>query len=283
MTGGIGNALRSAREARGLGLERVEADLKIRRRFLEALEDEHWERLPAPSYARGFLRTYANYLDLDAEALVARYRELHDEERYAAAHHSGVVEPWQLRPAESERRRHSVRGGSPQGPPRPARAPGSRWRGLLAATTATLSVFLLVAIAAALLGDDPVRPAREPAATEQPERTQQTESGSEGSESGSLPSRPARTRVRLLPTGAVWACVVDERGEALVDGVTFTGEEGASTLRGRRLEMNFGNGQLELEVNGEAVPLEGASDPVGFRATPSGVRELPEGQRPSCS
>ena len=71
----IGPALRSAREKRGLSLEEVERATKIRIRYLEGLEREEYDMLPARIYARGFLKTYANFLGFDGETLS---RELED-------------------------------------------------------------------------------------------------------------------------------------------------------------------------------------------------------------
>ncbi|MEP6870643.1 MAG: helix-turn-helix transcriptional regulator [Anaerolineaceae bacterium] len=66
----IGVTLRSARIQRGLSVEQVAQDTRISARFIEALEDEMFDELPAPVYVRGFLRSYANYLKVDANALL---------------------------------------------------------------------------------------------------------------------------------------------------------------------------------------------------------------------
>lgn len=55
---------------RGLTIDQVANDTRISSRFLEALEDEAFEELPAPVYVRGFLRSYANYLHIDAQPLL---------------------------------------------------------------------------------------------------------------------------------------------------------------------------------------------------------------------
>lgn len=67
---GIGETLRSTREHRGLTIEQVARDTRISLRFLEALEAENFEELPAPVYVRGFLRSYANYLKIDPQPLL---------------------------------------------------------------------------------------------------------------------------------------------------------------------------------------------------------------------
>jgi Helix-turn-helix domain/RodZ C-terminal domain len=69
----IGNSLRTARGRRGLELAQVDADTHIRTRYLKALEDERFELLPGVAYVRGFLRTYAHYLGLDADLFVDEY------------------------------------------------------------------------------------------------------------------------------------------------------------------------------------------------------------------
>jgi transcriptional regulator with XRE-family HTH domain len=63
--GELGSMLIRAREARGLTLEDAERDTRISRRYLLALENEEFEVIPAPVYARGFLRSYSQYLGLD--------------------------------------------------------------------------------------------------------------------------------------------------------------------------------------------------------------------------
>ncbi|MDP9409690.1 MAG: DUF4115 domain-containing protein [Actinomycetota bacterium] len=71
---GIGRTLEQARRERGLSLEQVEQDTKIRKRYLAGLEREDYTTLPDAVYARGFLKTYANYLGLDGEELSRQLR-----------------------------------------------------------------------------------------------------------------------------------------------------------------------------------------------------------------
>ena len=75
MSLGIGERLIQAREERGLNLEDAERDTRISRRYLQALEDERFDIIPAPVYARGFLRSYSQYLGLDTARLLARFAE----------------------------------------------------------------------------------------------------------------------------------------------------------------------------------------------------------------
>ncbi|GAB4333338.1 MAG: hypothetical protein Kow0010_19700 [Dehalococcoidia bacterium] len=70
---GIGRRLIEAREARGLTLEDVERDTRISRRYLQALEQEQFDVIPAPVYARGFLRSYSQYVGLDPQEMLAMF------------------------------------------------------------------------------------------------------------------------------------------------------------------------------------------------------------------
>lgn len=73
--GQVGPILEAKRREKGLSLKDVEQSTKIRTRYLEGLEREDYSILPDPIYARGFLKTYANFLGLDGERLA---RELKD-------------------------------------------------------------------------------------------------------------------------------------------------------------------------------------------------------------
>ncbi|MCX7828820.1 MAG: DUF4115 domain-containing protein [Thermanaerothrix sp.] len=58
----LGEALRAIREGQGLSLDDVERDIKIRRAFIEAIEAGDYGALPGMAYARGFVRSYCDYL-----------------------------------------------------------------------------------------------------------------------------------------------------------------------------------------------------------------------------
>jgi hypothetical protein len=66
----LGEWLREARQRKGLTFTEIERTTRINRHYLEALETEHFDVLPAPVYARGFLRSYARMLGLDPEMAV---------------------------------------------------------------------------------------------------------------------------------------------------------------------------------------------------------------------
>jgi hypothetical protein len=69
----IGNSLREARLRQTLDFPEIERATKIRGKYLRALEDEQFEVLPAQTYVKGFLRSYAEYLGLDGQLYVDEY------------------------------------------------------------------------------------------------------------------------------------------------------------------------------------------------------------------
>lgn len=71
MTLPIGEQLRQTRQARKLSLEQAAQQTRIRLRYLEALENGDLEALPSYTQARGFLRTYAQFLKIDPEPLLS--------------------------------------------------------------------------------------------------------------------------------------------------------------------------------------------------------------------
>jgi len=70
----IGEKLRSTREARKLSLKDVAKDTNISVLYIEALENEEFDRFPGETYVTGFMRSYAEYLKLDADEIIQHYK-----------------------------------------------------------------------------------------------------------------------------------------------------------------------------------------------------------------
>ena len=83
MTAEVGQTLRRAREEQQLSLEEISKELHIRVAYLQALEAEDFNRLPAPTQARGFLRLYSDYLHLPTKELVEAFRKAQNPDLYA--------------------------------------------------------------------------------------------------------------------------------------------------------------------------------------------------------
>src|SRR5436305_9858262 len=98
----IGTSLREARARRKLSYDQVEAETKIRAKYIRCLEDEDFDTLPSGMYVKGFLRTYADYLGLDGQLYVDEYNS-----RFADSHVEDQLFRRRERPPARRRRESS--------------------------------------------------------------------------------------------------------------------------------------------------------------------------------
>lgn len=71
---GIGEKLRATREAKKLTIRDVARDTNMSAIYIEALENEEFEKFPGETYVTGFLRSYAEYLKMDADEIIQSYK-----------------------------------------------------------------------------------------------------------------------------------------------------------------------------------------------------------------
>jgi cytoskeleton protein RodZ len=249
----VGQMLREARIERGIELSEVERVTYIRIKFLRAMEEDRWEELPAPAYARGFLSTYARFLGLDEQALLDAYRRTAQ-----GADRAEPIPPTVLQPGASTRRRS-------------IKPVATLLTGLAAA------VLLGLVIVGALGGSDNGGDAAD--------RRGGTAAGSAttnattGETSG---AQASVVSVELRSTGTVWVCLVDDEDRAPVNGETLTANELRGPFESRAFEVTLGNGFVEITVDGEPTEIPPVAEPLGYRITPSGVRELDPSSQPTC-
>jgi len=239
----IGETLREARMRRRIDMADVETATKIRAKYLRALESEEWELLPGPTFVKTFLRTYADYLELDSRLLVEEYKQRF--ERPAGMD----VTPLNLR---RQRRARRVA---------PRIGPG---------VVVVLGILVLL-VALYLLGvsggNDETQP---PAAVETatPAKTPAKKGGAK--KKAAAPAKPIR--VSIVATGQVYVCMEDSRGRAIVDKETLEAGQRTRTFRGRRFKVTFGTAAARIRQNGKSYRVATSKDPVGY--------ELRSGRRP---
>jgi len=76
----IGEWLRRERTARMVSLESIRDETKITMRYLQALEEGEFDKLPGEPYVKGFIRLYTRAVGCDAEPILERYRELQEKQ-----------------------------------------------------------------------------------------------------------------------------------------------------------------------------------------------------------
>jgi len=89
----VGSIVREARLQKGYTIETVERDTKIRAKFLAAIEDDDFRRLPTITYAKGFVKNYSEYLGLDSKKVLAFFRRQTYETPKSSLLPRGMTEP----------------------------------------------------------------------------------------------------------------------------------------------------------------------------------------------
>ena len=93
----VGQILKIERSRRGFSVGDVERETRIRRKYLEAIEESNWVLFPSKTYVLGVLKSYGNFLDLDEEKLIAFFRR--EYERVDHQKFKQKIETRQLTPA----------------------------------------------------------------------------------------------------------------------------------------------------------------------------------------
>lgn len=252
MDTGIGATLREARNRRKLDLVEVEGEIKIRVRYLQAIENEEWDALPGGAYTRGFIRTYAAYLGLDGERLAEDYRR-------STAPPGGERPPRRVEPVPTGQRR------------RAPRIPG----GVLVVAV-TLGLAALFVVIGLIGGDDG---GSDPA----PQRQQGGGGARTEEQRTSTPAPSPGVEVSLAAKAEVWVCLLDASEEELVDGQILAEGSSVGPFRSRGFALALGNGSVTMQVDGKPAPVEDSSSPVGYAIDSKGqLTALEEGERPDC-
>src|ERR671910_3005327 len=253
MTPQVGQALREARTEQGIELREVERVTKIRVEFLLAMEEDRWEALPAPVYASSFLSTYARFLGLDEQALLEEYGR-------------------------------TVEGaGRPEPIPAGVGRPGSLSRrsvkplGIVMAGSAAAALLVLIVVAVASLSDGGGGDGAGKAAGTG-DRADKTSTSTSTPPTGT----GSEVSVQLRSTGEVWVCLVDAEGRRLVNGEVLTADETRGPFAGPGFEIKFGNGSIEMAVDGQPIKVPPLAEPLGYRVTPGGARRVAADAQPDC-
>jgi cytoskeleton protein RodZ len=262
MDHGVGQTLRAARKRRQIELAQVEAATKIRGRFLLAIENEEWDALPGEAYASGFIRTYAAYLGLDGPRLAEQQRQeigaSRPGERLLGA------DPTQVAPRS----------------PRSTRQLRLAPRTLAVLVSAGL-VVVLVAVGLFSGGDES---SQTPESGPQREATANQRNQSPVSAPPPAAQRKPGLSLHLAATAEVWVCLLNAGGEPLVDGQILAGGAEAGPFRSGSFTVSLGNGEVSMTVNGQQASIPETPSPIGYTIGDGGeLRELPEGERPTCT
>lgn len=247
-----------------IDITEVEDATKIRAKYLRALENEEWNLLPGSTFVKSFLREYAGYLGLDGRALVEEYKHRYEN---PSEHELMPISP----NLGGRDRRNSGRGGGSSGPLLP------RWA--VTAIGVVLGLGLLFWLIGSLGGDDDKGATQ---AGKQGSSTVQTQ-GTTPAQTSTTPKPPQRAGLRLVPTGTVYVCLVDQTGKVLIPGTQFVAGQQIPLYRARSMRITLGNNQVRMRVNGRPVAVPASTTAIAYTLTPRGARPLPIDQAPTCT
>jgi transcriptional regulator with XRE-family HTH domain len=260
----IGSTLREARMRARIDISEIEAETKIRAKYLRALENEEWDLLPGPTYVKSFLRTYADALGLDGKLLIEEYKLRHER--------LSDVELQPIAPLGQRDRRRSPRATVPRG-----------W------LVGAVVVGLLVALyfLGRLAGDNggsgsPAgnagagKPAQSPASSG-------NGSASSGATQPKKKAKPKHARLTIVATGQVYVCLKAAGKRTPINGIVLTGGARQGPYRSSRFRLQLGTSEARLVVNGKSRSVASASNGIGYEVTPTKIRRLPRDKWPTCA
>ncbi len=255
--------LRETRMRARIDIGEVEMRTKIRAKYLRAIENEEWDLLPGPVYVKSFLRTYAEYLGLDAPRILDEYKR-----RYELAPDAGRPLSAVKRERERERER-SVR----------------RRRGPVIPSWAIVGLVLVAAGVALYLisrgqGNSTPKAARGITRAVTPTETHPS-AATTTTKTTLAAAAPRKATLKLVPTGDVWVCVETPAGAKLVDAVNESVGSTLPVLKGSELLVTVGNASVTVTADGKPYKLNPSATAIGFKVTPKGASPLPQG--PTCA
>jgi cytoskeletal protein RodZ len=255
----IGDVLKQARTRQGIEIREVEERTKIRTKYLRALESEDWDVLPSPAYAKGFLRTYAQLLGIDADAVVDEYR----------------------RQVESRLEPDSpLRIGEPvlEGRRRPGEPPPGRFGPLVLVGLGVLAAIGILLVIGLVGGDEDQDEGRPKQAREKEEEGRGKRDQKEEKEKPPQPEQdPGPVALGLDVNSSVQVCLLGEGEKVLIASQVLSAGTEERFEQDRfllRFPSGYDVGQFELILDGKPVRLPEVSGPAAYEITP-GARPRP--------
>jgi cytoskeleton protein RodZ len=265
----IGATLREARMRARIDVSEIEAQTKIRAKYLRALENEEWSLLPGGTFVKSFLRTYAQALDLDGKALVEEYR-LHHERPSEAAQEPIV--------SSAQRARERRPGGKPS-------------RGYIAAiaVVVVLIVLLVYGLVSEKGGSSPKSATATATATATsgqataPAHHQAPAVHKKAHPGAATTGKTTEVSLSLKASAAVYVCLLGDDGRKLIPGIELEPGAHPVTYHAKKFTINLGNNAVTMFVDGQARTVPSSSEPIGYSITKAGGRKrLAAGTLPTC-
>ncbi|OGG02642.1 hypothetical protein A2W14_01160 [Candidatus Gottesmanbacteria bacterium RBG_16_37_8] len=89
----VGEILKNERLNKKLSFEEIEAKIKIRKKYLQALEENSWNKLPSLAYIKGFIKNYSTFLNLNPDDILAVFRRQYQYDEKEEVIPEGISAP----------------------------------------------------------------------------------------------------------------------------------------------------------------------------------------------
>jgi cytoskeleton protein RodZ len=275
----IGATLREARMRARIDVSEIEAQTKIRAKYLRALENEEWDLLPGPTFVKSFLRTYAQALGLDGKVLVEEFRLSH--ERLSEQDLQPIVST-----ARGGARQRNQRGGGQRGSaPRGSAQRSGPSRAYIAGLGVVGVIVVLLIIGLLSGGGSPKRTASTPTisgSAKVPAKDAGAHHSSGTSTTSGTAAAASRVALTLRPSGSVYVCLLGEGGRKLIPGSVLTASTPVTTYHSKHFVLVLGNNSVALSIDGQPRVVPPSSSAIGYSITKAGRHVLPAGQLPTC-
>jgi cytoskeleton protein RodZ len=256
----IGTTLREARTRARIDISEIEAETKIRAKYLRALENEEWDLLPGPTYVKSFLRTYADALGLDGKLLIEEYKLRHER--------LSDVELQPIAPLGQRERRRRPRAAVP--------------RGLLVAVIVAALLVGLWVLGNRNNDDGATQGSTPPPSTSQPTTPSSSKKAATPAKKKKAKAKPKTARLTIVATGQVYVCLKAAGKRTPVPGIVLTGGARQGPYHSSRFRVQLGTSEARLIVNGQSHSVPSVTNGIGYEITPRRIRRLPPAQWPRC-
>jgi cytoskeleton protein RodZ len=264
----IGATLREARMRARIDISEIEAQTKIRAKYLRALENEEWDLLPGPTFVKSFLRTYAQALGLDDKSLIEEYRQYYERPNEA-----------DLQPIVPASRQSQSGRGARGGAKRGVSPPGRGYTIAIAAVSLVIVVLVVALIAGG--GSSNNKTPTTSARTITTPRHQTHRASTPGS-TGTTPARSSIIALSVQPTAPVYVCLISAGGAKLIPGLILQPGSTQPTYHSHSFTITLGNSSVKLFIDGSQRVVPPSSQAIGYSVTKAGRHTLPAAQQPTC-
>ncbi|MEA2439503.1 MAG: cytoskeleton protein RodZ [Thermoleophilaceae bacterium] len=240
-----------------IDIAEVEAATKIRAKYLRALENEEFSLLPGTTFVKTFMRTYAEYLGLDAQLLIEEYRVDYEPRG------EGDLQPMVSRPS---RRQEPRRPRATRGPPGPGTA-------ILVVVVVILAIFGILGLTGGNSKNDNTAGKGAGTTSTQPSKKVKRKRAPK--------PKPRSVRLHIVPSAATYLCVDRGLGTTVIYEDTTIDPQ---TFKGKRLRVNIGNAStVRMSANGKRIPIPPTATIAGYEFTPSRSKPIPASQTRPCA